>query len=71
MENNLMKIIERVHTLIHELAPVTTGENAEIEIIYSISDELLSEMGMIEEYDNVRKALVNMFMCGRAFPLTW
>lgn len=51
-----------------ELAPVVTGENAEMEIVYSIADELLKEMGEIEQYDNVKKALVNMFFAGRMFP---
>ena len=68
MENNLMEIAQRVHQLIHELSPVSTGENAEMEIMYAVADELLEEMGEIEQYDNVKKALVNMFICGRMFP---
>lgn len=68
MENNLMTITQRVHTLIHQLAPVVTGENAEMEIIHAIAEELLEEMGEIEQYDNVKKALVNMFICGQLFP---
>ena len=68
MENNLEKIVLKVHSLIHTLSPVVTGEDAEMEIVYSIADELLSEMGEIEQYDNVKKALVNMFFAGRMFP---
>jgi len=68
MENNLIKIAQRVHQLIHELSPTLTGENAEMEIMYAVADELLQEMGEIEQYDNVKKALVNMFICGRMFP---
>ena len=68
MENNLEKIVLKVHSLIHTLAPTVTGENAEMEIVYSIVGELLSEMGEIEQYDNVEKALVNMFFAGRMFP---
>jgi hypothetical protein len=68
MENNLETIVLKAHSLIHELAPTLTGEEAEMEIVYSIADDLLKEMGEIEQYDNVKKALVNMFFAGRMFP---
>lgn len=68
MENNLEKIVLKVHSLTHTLSPILTDEEAEMEIVYSIADELLSEMGEIEQYDNVKKALVNMFFAGRMFP---
>jgi len=61
MQNDLIKIIQKVHDLAHQLFPV---EDVEMEILYSISTELLSEMGEIEQYDNVKKALINMFQAG-------
>jgi len=68
MENDGIKIYQRIHTLIHELFPVVTGEDAECQILDAISDELLKEMGEIENYDEVKKALINMFLVGRMFP---
>ena len=68
MESNLKKITERIRTLARQLAPQTTGEDAEMEIIRAVADEPLSEMGEIEHCDDVRKSLVNMFPCGRMFP---
>lgn len=67
MENSLEKIILilEVHNSAHSLYPVTTGGAAEMEIINSIATELLKEMGEIEQYDNVRKALINMFFAGK------
>jgi hypothetical protein len=66
MENNMMKIAERVYKLIKQQELIT--EDTEFNILYQISDELLSEMGEIEQYENVKKALVNMFIVGRMFP---
>jgi len=68
MENKLDKIVVRIYSLIDVLAPTVTGESAEMTVVYSIADELLNEMGEIEQYDNVRNALVNMFFAGRMFP---
>ena len=66
MENNMMKIAERVYKLVKQQELVT--EDTEFNILYQIADELLSEMGEIEQYENVKKALVNMFIVGRMFP---
>lgn len=38
-----------------------TGEMLENHITDVISDEILSELGEIERYDEVKRALVNMF----------
>ena len=62
----MMKIGERVYQLVNQQELIT--ENTEFEILYQIADELLSEMGEIEQYENVKKALVNMFIVGRMFP---
>lgn len=68
MENNLLKISARINVLAHELSPVVTGHDAELTIINAVADELLSEMGEIERYDDVKLALVNMFVLGGMFP---
>jgi predicted transcriptional regulator len=65
MENNMMKIAERVYKLVKQQELIT--EDTEFHILYQIADELLSEMGEIEQYDNVKKGLVNMFIVGRMF----
>ena len=66
MENNMMKIAERVYKLVNQQELIT--EDTEFNILYQIADELLYEMGEIEQYDNVKKAMVNMFIVGRMFP---
>lgn len=66
MENNIMKIVERVYKLVKQQELIT--EDTEFNILYQIADELLSEMGEIEQYETVKKALVNMFIVGRIFP---
>lgn len=70
MENNLIKISQRIHNLVHELSPLL-GENVEMEIIYAIADELLSDMDIsfieAQQYNELKKALVNMFICGQLF----
>ena len=66
MENNMMVIAERVVKLVKQRELTTM--DTEYEILYQIADELLSEMGEIEQYENVKKALVNMFIIGRMFP---
>lgn len=66
MENNMMKIAERVYKLTKQQELIT--EDIEFNILYQIADELLSEMGEIEQYENVKKGLVNMFIVGRMFP---
>jgi len=68
MENDVVKIAQKINTLILQLFPVVTGDMAEFQMLDSISDELLKEMGEIENYDEVKKALVNMFLVGRMFP---
>ncbi len=69
MENDILKIIEKVKDLACSLYPQVTGDDAEFEILHSIADELLSGAGYIpEEHNEVRRALVNMFLAGRFFP---
>lgn len=65
MENNMMRIAERIYNLIKQQELIT--DDTEFNILYQVADELLSEMGEIEQYDNVRKALVNMFIVGQEF----
>jgi hypothetical protein len=45
-------------------------EDTEFNILYQIADELLLEMGEVDKfsYENVKKALINMFIVGRMFP---
>jgi len=62
----MMKIAERVYKLVKQQEIITV--DTEFNILYQIADELLSEMGEIEQYDNVKKAMVNMFIVGRMFP---
>lgn len=66
MKNDLTEIGLRFHNLRTEL--VHSGYNGEMlenHITDVISDEILSELGEIERYDEVKKALVNMFFLGQ------
>ena len=66
MENNLMEIGKRFHQLKSELIHGGyTGEMLENNITDVLSDEILSELGEIERYDDVKRALVNMFFMGQ------
>ena len=66
MENNLMEIGKRFHQLKSEmLHGGYIGEMLENHITNVISDEILSELGEIERYDDVKRALVNMFFLGQ------
>jgi len=68
MENNMVKIAQRVLELVSQQELVI--EDTEFNILYQIADELLLKMGEENsfEYENVKKALVNMFIVGRMFP---
>ena len=57
----MLIIAERLQQLVKQF-PQT--EFVEFEVVNQLTDELLSEMGEIEQYDNVKKALVNMFFVG-------
>jgi hypothetical protein len=66
MENNLMEIGKRFHQLKSELLHGGyKGEMLENHITDVISDEILIEFGEIERYDDVKRALVNMFFMGQ------
>jgi hypothetical protein len=66
MENNLMEIGKRFHQLKSEMIHSGyTGEMIENHITDVLSDEILSELGEIERYDDVKRALVNMFFIGQ------
>jgi hypothetical protein len=66
MENNLMEIGKRFHQLKSEMIHgAYTGEMLENHITDVLSDEILSELGEIERYDDVKRALVNMFFIGQ------
>lgn len=67
MENNLLKITERVYGLIHEFSPVFM-EDVEMEIIHTVADEILEGLGENKQDEDIQKALVNMFIAGRMFP---
>jgi len=66
MENNLMEIGKRFHQLRSEMIHGGyTGAMLDNHITDVISDEILSELGEIEKYDEVKRALVNMFFLGQ------
>lgn len=62
MKNNLEEIAIRIVEFTKQQDLIT--EPTELIILDTVSDELLSEMGEIEQYDNVKRALVNMFQVG-------
>lgn len=63
MDNNLPSITQEVTRLTHELFPVVTGKQAEMEILNSITTELTKiTMGDPEE---TKRAMMNMFMVGQ------
>jgi hypothetical protein len=66
MQNNLMEIGKRFHQLKSEMIHSGyVGEMLENHITDVISDEILSELGEIERYDEVKRAMVNMFFIGQ------
>lgn len=66
MENNLMEIGKRFQQLKSEmLHGGYTGEMLDNHIADVISNEILSELGDIERYEDVKRALVNMFFIGQ------
>ena len=66
MENNILSICEGIRRL--ALQQELIFEHTDLEILHVVADELLSEMGEIEQRDNVRKALMNMFIAGTILP---
>ena len=66
MENNLMEIGKRFHQLRGEMIHGGyTGEMLENHITDVISDEILSELGEIERYEEIKRAMINMFFLGQ------
>lgn len=66
MENNLMEIGKRFCQLKSEMMNGGyVGEMLENHITDVISDEILSELGEIESYYEVKRAMVNMFFLGQ------
>jgi hypothetical protein len=66
MENNLMAIGKRFLQLRSEMIHGGyEGEMLDNHIADVISDEILSELGEIARYDEVRRAMVNMFFIGQ------
>ena len=66
MENNLAEIAKRYHQLKSEmLHGGYTGEMLENHITDVVSDEILSELGEIERFSDVKRAMVNMFFLGQ------
>ena len=61
-----MEIGKRFHQLKSEmLHGGYIGEMLENHIIDVISDEILSELGEIERYEEVKRVMVNMFFLGQ------
>jgi hypothetical protein len=58
MKSDLETILNRVTILAHQLFP---SENKEMEILDIISDELIKEI----KSDEIKKALINMFLVGQ------
>ncbi len=61
-----MEIAKRYHNLKSEM--IHGGYNGEMldnHVIDVISDEILSELGEIERYEEVKRALTNMFYLGQ------
>ena len=66
MENNLMEIGKRYHQLKSDLLHGGyNGELLENHITDIISDEILSELGEIERYEEVKRVMINMFFLGQ------
>lgn len=66
MENKLLTINERFQQIKSELIHSGyTGEMLENHIIDTISEEILSELGEIERYEDVKRALINMYLMGQ------
>ena len=70
MENNIKSISDRIQSLVDEYSPFTT-KNIQFQILDTITDELLSEIGIpteMEEHENIKRALLNMFVVGSFYP---
>ena len=66
MENNLIEIAKRYQHLKSEMIHGGyAGEMLENHVTDVISDEILSELGEIERYDEVKRSLINMFYLGQ------
>jgi len=69
MENDPIKIAERIRQLVHELYPLPKGV-IETEALNSAADELLYDLGYVypDKHVDLRDAFVNMFRAGRNLP---
>lgn len=56
-------IIKRARNLAFDMFPTVTGEDAEMEILHMIADEIMIEAS-IKDNDVLRKSIVNMFVAG-------
>lgn len=66
MKNNLMEISKKFQQVKSiNLPGGIKSEDFETLILESIIDDLLSELGEIERYDDVKLALSNMFFLGK------
>jgi hypothetical protein len=66
MKNNLIEIGKRFNQLkSNMLHGGYTRNMSDNYIIDILSDEILSELGEIEKYDDVKKSLINMFFIGQ------
>lgn len=64
MENNIIKISLRIQSIINELFPVVVGDDAIMEAIHKVSQELLSEFGEFENKEKLVEILMDMFLSG-------
>ena len=63
---DLMEIVQKGRKLVNDLKHGGVNpEHIEMEALNTLSDEILQDMGEIERYDDVKKALMNMFFFGQ------
>jgi hypothetical protein len=67
MKNDLGEIVWQIGAYESDLKMNYNGtlEDIEIECVYSTAEKLLNELGEIERFDEVKKAMVNMYFSGK------
>lgn len=63
---NLIEIVQKGQKLVNDLKHGEVNpEHIEMEALNALCDEILQELGEIEQYDNVKKVMMNMFFFGK------
>lgn len=63
---DLLEIVQKGQQKVKDLMHGGVAqENIEMAVLDSLCDDILQELGEIERYDDVKKAMINMFYFGQ------